>query len=356
MDRRVPLRGPVGGFDRQGRRPRASCRSCRTHAGCHRPIARSHHRCGLPNRPGDPVWPAACPQRSPNRPPCQPGCRADDHGHQVPQVDATGPGCGWAFTNTTAPAVDAAEIDKRGDTLRAAARKNLLARQQAWRPAMVSYYAQWSDYLKSVAEVPAVPNVRGPGRQGLAEDRLGSRRVLPGVGRLAVGSGRPRRLLCPTGPVAQGLPGSAGGMLATDPNPIPIPPHLHAPPDLLTQIRPTHQIRPSPRTRRTPRTRPTLPHPRRPQPRRPRRHRHRLRLRLRRQVLRRAVPAVGHPAAPPALLTSPILRFGRSLAGSLPAVRAGLPPERPSILDEAAPTYRSSRHRRPTRDRPEYRN
>ncbi len=103
-----------------------------------------------PERPADPVWPAALPAaiEAPTAP-AGPGQEPTTTVIKVPVVDAQGPGCGWAFTSTTAPNVDPADIQRRSTTLQDAARTNLLARQQAWRPTVLAYYQQWADYTKA---------------------------------------------------------------------------------------------------------------------------------------------------------------------------------------------------------------
>ncbi|TXH45697.1 MAG: hypothetical protein E6Q90_00040 [Actinobacteria bacterium] len=107
----------------------------------------------LPQRPSDPVWPLSLPAAV-NLPtaPSSPGPEPESTVVQVPMVDKLGPGCGWAFTSASAPVVNEAAVAAERDRLREAARVNLVAQQQAWRPRVQAYYQQWADYKKSVGD------------------------------------------------------------------------------------------------------------------------------------------------------------------------------------------------------------
>ena len=100
-----------------------------------------------PIRPADPVWPLSLPAEvAAPVAPVSPGPEPTRTVIKVPQVDRLGPGCGWSFTNTAAPAVDETELNDQREALRAAATEELKAKQAAWQPAVTSYYQQWADY------------------------------------------------------------------------------------------------------------------------------------------------------------------------------------------------------------------
>lgn len=107
----------------------------------------------LPKRPADPVWPAALPAVV-TKPtvPISPGVEPTSTVVRVPVRDESGPGCGWAFTATASPEVDDASLASRRAALVASARENLLNRQQAWRPAMQSFYTQWASFQTSLTQ------------------------------------------------------------------------------------------------------------------------------------------------------------------------------------------------------------
>lgn len=106
-----------------------------------------------PVRPADPVWPLSLPAEvAVPVAPVSPGPEPTRTVIKVPQVDRLGPGCGWAFTNTAAPAVDETELNEQREALRAAATDELKAKQAAWQPAVTAYYQQWADYsLRALA-------------------------------------------------------------------------------------------------------------------------------------------------------------------------------------------------------------
>lgn len=106
-----------------------------------------------PVRPADPVWPLDLPTpvEAPEAP-VSPGPEPTRTVIKVPQVDRLGPVCGWAFTNTAAPAVNETELNEQREALRAAATEELKAKQAAWQPAVTAYYQQWADYsLRALA-------------------------------------------------------------------------------------------------------------------------------------------------------------------------------------------------------------
>lgn len=105
----------------------------------------------LPQRPTDPVWPLSLPE-SVGLPtaPSSPGPEPEAMVVKVPMVDKLGPGCGWAFTSTSAPVVNEAAVSAERGRLREAARVNLVGQQQAWRPRVQAYYQQWADYKNAV--------------------------------------------------------------------------------------------------------------------------------------------------------------------------------------------------------------
>lgn len=100
-----------------------------------------------PTRPADPVWPLSLPvEVAAPTAPVSPGPEPTRTVIKVPQVDRLGPGCGWAFTNSAAPAVDETELNEQREALRAAATEELKTKQAAWQPAVTAYYQQWADY------------------------------------------------------------------------------------------------------------------------------------------------------------------------------------------------------------------
>ncbi len=105
----------------------------------------------VPDRPADPVWPAELPAPviKPTAP-TSPGVEPVSTVIKVPEIDTVGPVCGWGYTLTAAPDVNPAEIAERKSTLALAARSNLLARQQAWRPAVLTFYQDWATYQTAV--------------------------------------------------------------------------------------------------------------------------------------------------------------------------------------------------------------
>ena len=106
----------------------------------------------VPDRPTDPVWPAELPAQvvKPTAP-TSPGPEPVSTVIKVPEIDSVGPVCGWGYTLTAAPDVNATEIAERKSTLALAARTNLLARQQAWRPAVLTFYQEWATYQTAVS-------------------------------------------------------------------------------------------------------------------------------------------------------------------------------------------------------------
>lgn len=106
----------------------------------------------LPDKPADPVWPAALPsQVSLPTAPARPGSEPTATVIKVPEVDTVGPGCGWRFAASTAPAVDPQTIAQRRDALVAAARSSLTSQQKEWLPRVTGYYRAWADYERSVS-------------------------------------------------------------------------------------------------------------------------------------------------------------------------------------------------------------
>ena len=106
----------------------------------------------IPDRPAEPVWPAELPATvAKPTAPTSPGPEPVSTVIKVPEIDAVGPVCGWAYTMTAAPDVNATEIAERKSTLALAARTNLLARQQAWRPAVLTFYQAWATYQTAVS-------------------------------------------------------------------------------------------------------------------------------------------------------------------------------------------------------------
>ena len=97
-------------------------------------------------RPGVAAQPAG--GREPANGAQQPWAEPESTVVQVPMVDKLGPGCGWAFTSASAPVVNEAAVAAERDRLREAARVNLVAQQQAWRPRVQAYHQQWADYKK----------------------------------------------------------------------------------------------------------------------------------------------------------------------------------------------------------------
>ena len=106
----------------------------------------------LPDRPAEPVWPASLPAEvAIPKAPARPGAEPVSTIIKVPQVDTVGPGCGWTFAASTAPAVDPQAIAQRRDALVAAARSSLTSQQNEWLPRVTAYYRAWSAYELAVS-------------------------------------------------------------------------------------------------------------------------------------------------------------------------------------------------------------
>lgn len=67
-------------------------------------------------------------------------------------LDTSGPGCGWAFTATSAPVFDAAAAEKNNRAARTAASSKLTAGAKAWSSEVLQY---WKDYGAFAKEVKA---------------------------------------------------------------------------------------------------------------------------------------------------------------------------------------------------------
>jgi hypothetical protein len=67
----------------------------------------------------------------------------------VQTEDKVGPGCGWAFTEATAPIVDAAKLEADAKAAEATARKNLPATQAQWEKSAEAFNAQWDTWSAS---------------------------------------------------------------------------------------------------------------------------------------------------------------------------------------------------------------
>ncbi len=81
----------------------------------------------------------------------------------VPAADITGPGCGWAFTDSVPPPVDLDAVQVKADALRQAAADQLTSRQQTWLTDAQQYTDElveyvpalqsWTDYVTAVDDV-----------------------------------------------------------------------------------------------------------------------------------------------------------------------------------------------------------
>ncbi len=248
-----------------------------------------------PKRPAEPVWPVQLPPEVPKPvAPSSPGPEPVATVIKVPQVDSLGPGCGWEFTSSTAPMIDAKEVEERRDALRATARNNLLAAQQAWRPQVTSYYVQWNDYLTGVTNyqqyVVSVAIVADAWRK-IETDRAVYYQALADWE--AAVAARDQFYAAQAQARTDYL---AAVAYCAQPEPEPTPTPTPSP-------TPTPTPTPSPTP--TPTPTPT------PSP-------------------LASTPATASPAG--AVAIGPILRFGRA-----PVVREGCPAVRPAILDQAAP-------------------
>lgn len=84
-------------------------------------------------------------------PPTWPGAQPLEADVEVPAVDRTGPGCGWAFTGAVAPTADQAAVRSRATELTADARAQLKAEQDAWLVAATAYAPALEAYTTAAA-------------------------------------------------------------------------------------------------------------------------------------------------------------------------------------------------------------
>lgn len=64
----------------------------------------------------------------------------------VPAVDSVGPGCGWAFTDASAPVVDESAIDATAEKLKSQAKSDLEAAQAKWVKSATEFNEQYEDW------------------------------------------------------------------------------------------------------------------------------------------------------------------------------------------------------------------
>lgn len=65
-------------------------------------------------------------------------------------LDAAGPGCGWAFTGTSAPVFDAAAAEKANSKARTGAAAKLTAGAKAWSADVLAYWKEYAAYAQQV--------------------------------------------------------------------------------------------------------------------------------------------------------------------------------------------------------------
>jgi hypothetical protein len=67
-------------------------------------------------------------------------------------ADEIGPGCGWAFTDSSAPSVSKKSITDQNESARAAISDNLTAGASSWGNAVVKFWNSWPEYQNSVLD------------------------------------------------------------------------------------------------------------------------------------------------------------------------------------------------------------
>lgn len=115
---------------------------------------------GVPDGVAGPPVPDPVPEPAP---PSWPGPEPLTIKVVVPAADITGPGCGWAFTDSVPPPVDLDAVQVKADALRQAAADQLTSRQQTWLTDAQQYTDElveyvpalqaWTDYVTAVDDV-----------------------------------------------------------------------------------------------------------------------------------------------------------------------------------------------------------
>jgi hypothetical protein len=99
--------------------------------------------------PTYPVWPAMpAPLQMPQAPAAPPATAPKETQIEVPARDATGPGCGWAFTGMQTPSFDTSAAATVKTTLTLEAMSKLGADGRDWQKAVLDYWISYAQYEK----------------------------------------------------------------------------------------------------------------------------------------------------------------------------------------------------------------
>src|SRR5699024_6224045 len=85
-----------------------------------------------PTRPGHPVWPQLPAPVTAPTPPVHPGDAVTSATYPERIADPGGPGCGWAFTGSSAPLFDSVLAEQAADVAHTEALDELTSDAQRW--------------------------------------------------------------------------------------------------------------------------------------------------------------------------------------------------------------------------------
>jgi hypothetical protein len=107
----------------------------------------------MPEVPDYPVWPLLpAEKKMPELPKAPAAAAVVEKTVKTRIPDVKGPGCGWAFTGTVAPAFNDAEVKASNDTIINEAKAELTKNAEAWSKSVLSYWEAVAGYQKSVKD------------------------------------------------------------------------------------------------------------------------------------------------------------------------------------------------------------
>lgn len=119
----------------------------------------------LPTKPTEyPVWPELPKEMTKPTAPEIPAKKADtEKGYKQRSEDKTGPGCGWAFTGSTAPQFSKKDADQENTMTKTSTEDTLVKEARKWQESVLAYWKahdkyetdapKWNKYVSEVNKV-----------------------------------------------------------------------------------------------------------------------------------------------------------------------------------------------------------